>query len=60
MGDDRQRRSPPAIVTWGPANGGSSRCEDRVALQLATGESFNDSPAAATSAATAAAAEGGE
>ena len=35
-------------------------CEDRVALQFATGESLNDSPAAATSAATAAAAVGGE
>ena len=33
--------------------------EDRVALQFATGESLNDSPAAAASSATAAAAMGG-
>ena len=34
-------------------------CEDRVALQFATGESLNDSPAAAASSATAAATMGG-
>ena len=33
--------------------------EDRVALQIATGESLNDSPAAAASSATAAATMGG-